>query len=130
MGEVWLAEHRLLARPAAIKLIRPERLALHEGDTEGIVLRRFRREAEAAASLQSPHTIRLYDLGITPDRAFYIVMELLRGIDLEALVRRFGPPSAARIVYLLRQACASLAEAHAGGLVHRDIKPPTCSRVR
>jgi serine/threonine-protein kinase len=123
MGEVWRAEHQLLARPAAIKLIRQEMLGFHDAASEQLTLRRFRREAEAAASLQSPHTIQLYDFGITPDRTFYFVMELLQGIDLETLVRRFGPQSPARTVYLLRQACASLAEAHASGMVHRDIKP-------
>jgi serine/threonine-protein kinase len=123
MGEVWRAEHQLLARPAAIKLIRQEMLGFHDVESEQLTLRRFRREAEAAASLQSPHTIQLYDFGITPDRTFYFVMELLQGIDLETLVRRFGPQSPARTVYLLRQACASLAEAHANGMVHRDIKP-------
>jgi serine/threonine-protein kinase len=123
MGEVWRAEHRLLARPAAIKLIRPEMLGFRDADSEQLALRRFRREAEAAASLQCPHTIQLYDFGVTPDRTFYFVMELLRGTDLESLVRRFGPQLPARTVYLLRQACASLAEAHANGLVHRDIKP-------
>ncbi len=122
MGEVWLAEHSMLARPAAIKLIRPEMLGFHGAD-EQLTLRRFRREAEAAASLQCPHTIQLYDFGITPERTFYFVMEFLQGTDLESLVRRFGPQSPARSVFLLRQACASLAEAHANGLVHRDIKP-------
>jgi len=123
MGEVWRAEHRLLARPAAIKLIRPEMLGLHNANLEHLALGRFRREAEAAASLQCPHTILLYDFGVTPDRTFYLVMELLQGKDLESLVRQFGPQSPARTVYLLRQACSSLAEAHANGLVHRDIKP-------
>jgi serine/threonine-protein kinase len=84
---------------------------------------RFRREAEAAAGLRSPHTIQLYDFGITRDRRLYYVMELLEGSDLESLVSRYGPQPPARVACLLRQACRSLAEAHAGGLVHRDIKP-------
>jgi eukaryotic-like serine/threonine-protein kinase len=123
MGEVWRAEHRMLARPAAIKLIRPEMLGLSDSDGEQVMLRRFRREAEAAAMLQCPHTIQLYDFGVTPDRTLYFVMELLRGADLESVVRQFGPQSPARTVYLLCQACSSLAEAHKAGLVHRDIKP-------
>jgi len=123
MGEVWRAHHRLLARPAAIKLIRLERLGQLDEGGEPAAVARFRREAEAAASLRSPHTIQLYDFGATRDGRFYLVMELLDGIDLETLVRRFGPQPPARVVHLLRQACHSLAEAHQAGLVHRDIKP-------
>ena len=123
MGEVYHAHHRLLARPAAIKLIRPERAFDETASMSEIAARRFRREAEAAASLRSPHTIQLYDFGVTADGRFYLVMELLDGIDLQSLVRRFGPQPPGRVVHLLRQACDSLAEAHARGLVHRDIKP-------
>jgi tRNA A-37 threonylcarbamoyl transferase component Bud32 len=122
MGEVWHAHHRLLARPAAIKLIRAERLFDDAGGLR-LALQRFRREAEAAASLRSPHTIQLYDFGLAADGRFYLVMEFLDGVDLESLVRRFGPQDPRRVIHLLRQACHSLAEAHAAGLVHRDIKP-------
>jgi hypothetical protein len=122
MGEVWRAHHRLLARPAAIKLIHPGRGSNGE-DGAAKAIARFRREAQAAASLRSPHSIQLYDFGVTRDGRFYLVMELLDGIDLETLVRRFGPQPPARVVHLLLQACESLAEAHASGLVHRDIKP-------
>jgi serine/threonine-protein kinase len=123
MGEVWRAEHRLLARSAAIKLVRPEVLgASNEVDVK-LALRRFEREAQATAALSSPHTIRLFDFGTTNDGAFYYVMELLAGRDLESLVREFGPLPAERVVFLLRQVCHSLADAHARGLVHRDIKP-------
>ena len=120
MGEVWKAEHRMLARPAAVKLIRAERLT--EGSDQ-IAEARFRREADAAASLRSPHTIQLYDFGVTRARELYYVMELLDGIDLEQLVALDGPQPPARVTHILRQACRSLAEAHAVGLVHRDIKP-------
>jgi serine/threonine protein kinase len=123
MGEVWHARHRLLARPAAIKLIRAERISGENPDAARLALERFRREAEAAASLRSPHTIQLYDFGLMDDNRFYLVMELLDGIDLESLVRRFGPQPPQRVIHLLRQVCQSLAEAHAVGLVHRDIKP-------
>jgi eukaryotic-like serine/threonine-protein kinase len=123
MGEVYRATHRMLARPAAIKLIRPEMLGgAHPGGAE-MAIKRFRREAEVAASLRSPHTVELYDFGVTPDRTFYFVMELLEGTDLESLVRQKGPLPAGRVIYLLRQVCESLEEAHARGLVHRDIKP-------
>ena len=117
MGEVWRAEHRLLARQAAIKLIRPD------GDTGPEAQERFRREAQTLASLRSRNTIELFDYGITDDGTFFYVMELLDGMDLETLVARHGPQSPARVCSLLIQACSSLAEAHASGLVHRDIKP-------
>jgi serine/threonine-protein kinase len=123
MGEVWRAEHRLLARSAAIKLVRPEVLGAGIGADPRLVLRRFEREARATAALSSPHTIRVFDFGATSDGAFYYVMELLSGRDLESLIREFGPVEADRALYLLRQVCHSLAEAHARGLVHRDIKP-------
>ncbi|HET7903937.1 MAG TPA: serine/threonine-protein kinase, partial [Candidatus Eisenbacteria bacterium] len=119
MGEVYRARHRFLARPAAIKLVRPETV----GDGASSAIQRFRREAQAAASLRSPHTIDLYDFGVTDDGVFYYVMELLEGVDLDTLVKRFGPVSAGRTIYLLRHACRSLGEAHTLGLVHRDIKP-------
>src|SRR5262245_6483769 len=123
MGEVWRAEHRLLARPAAIKLVRPDMLG-GGGDQEARdTLKRFEREAQATAVLTSPHTIDLFDFGRTRDGAFYYVMELLIGRDLESLVRQFGALPADRVAYLLRQVCHSLAEAHARGLVHRDVKP-------
>jgi serine/threonine-protein kinase len=123
MGEVWRARHRLLARDAAIKLVRPELLgASTEAETKS-VLRRFEREAQAAAMLNSPHTIQVFDFGVTQDGAFYYVMELLAGRDLESLIREFGPLPASRAIYLLRQVAHSLADAHARGLVHRDIKP-------
>ncbi len=123
MGEVWRAKHRLLARNAAIKLVRPEVLGASNEDESRVMLRRFEREAQATAALSSPHTIRIYDFGMTDDGTFYYVMELLSGRDLESLVKEFGPVSANRVVMLLRQACHSLADAHARGMVHRDIKP-------
>jgi serine/threonine-protein kinase len=123
MGEVWRATHRMLARPAAIKLIKPEILGAPGAAEATVLIERFRREAEAASGLQSPHTIRLYDFGETRAGTFYFVMELLDGLDLETLVRRFGPVAPARVVEILRQACHSLGEAHDSGLIHRDVKP-------
>ncbi len=123
MGEVWHATHRFLARPAAIKLIKPEMLGAVTPEQAGVVVQRFRREAEAAAMLRSPHTIQLYDFGVASDGTFYYVMELLNGMDLQTLVTRHGPLPPARVIHLLQQACESLAEAHERGLVHRDIKP-------
>jgi hypothetical protein len=123
MGEVWHATHRMLARPAAIKLIKPEILGTRNEKETSAVIQRFRREAEAASCLQSPHTIRLYDFGETRAGTFYFVMELLDGLDLETLVRRHGPLPPERVIHLLRQACHSLGEAHDCGLIHRDVKP-------
>jgi serine/threonine-protein kinase len=123
MGEVYRATHRMLARPAAIKLIRPEALAERSGESAALAITRFRREAEAAADLRSPHTVELYDFGVAEDGTLYFVMELLQGMDLETLVQREGPLPAKRVVHILRQVCESLEEAHANGLVHRDIKP-------
>jgi tRNA A-37 threonylcarbamoyl transferase component Bud32 len=122
MGEVWRAEHRLLVRQAAIKLIRPDTLATM--DVLATELReRFRREAQTLASLHSRHTIELFDYGVTEDGTFYIVMELLDGMDLATVVARHGPQPAGRVIHLMTQVCSSLAEAHAAGMVHRDMKP-------
>ncbi len=115
MGEVYKATHRMLARPAAIKLIRTEMLGAVDEDAAKLAVTRFRREAEAAANLRSQHTVELYDFGV--------VMEFLDGMDLETLVRESGPLPAGRVLYVLRQVCESLEEAHASGFVHRDIKP-------
>ncbi len=120
MGEVWRARHQLLARPCAIKLIRTELLdqSRREAATE-----RFRLEARSIARLSSPNTVRLYDFGVSETGSFYFVMELLSGMDLSSLVQRFGPLPPERAVHVLRQACRSLGESHAAGLLHRDIKP-------
>ena len=120
MGEVWLGKHRLLARPAAVKLIRHD---VQQGVPHDLLVRRFQREAQVTAGLRSPHTVQLYDFGVNDTGSFYYVMELLSGFDLHRVVTRFGPQPAGRVVMLLRQACRSLAEAHEHGLVHRDIKP-------
>jgi eukaryotic-like serine/threonine-protein kinase len=121
MGEVWRARHRMLARPAAIKLIRVP-AGGNAGASEEAV-RRFEREAQVIAQLRSPHTVNLFDFGVAEGGEFYYVMELLEGLDADALIRRFGPTPPERAISVLRQLCHSLSEAHARGLVHRDIKP-------
>jgi len=122
MGEVWRASHQMLARPAAIKLIRPD--ALHKkGADPAEVFARFEREARATARLTSPHTIQIYDYGRTDDGTFYYAMELLDGLDLYTLVKRYGPLPPERVTHLLIQICSSLADAHDADFVHRDIKP-------
>ena len=123
MGEVWRGEHRLLARPAAIKLIRPDALGTADEEQRSVTLKRFEREAQATAALSSPHTVDLYDFGVAEDGTFFAVIELLEGLDLDTLVKRFGPIPAERAIHFLVQACDSLAEAHESGLIHRDIKP-------
>jgi serine/threonine-protein kinase len=123
MGEVWRATHRLLARPAAVKLMRPEVLGGSSLARRSELRARFEREAQATASLRSPHTIELYDFGVADDGTFYYVMEFLDGFDLGQLVERFGPVPPERAVHLLTQMCDSLGEAHERGLVHRDVKP-------
>ncbi|NNF08471.1 MAG: serine/threonine protein kinase [Candidatus Eisenbacteria bacterium] len=123
MGEVWRAKHHLLARPAAIKLIRPDLLQSEAESGLDSVRERFEREAKATAKLSCPHTIDIYDYGITEDERLYYVMPLLDGVDLGDLVREHGPLPPARAVHLVRQVCRSLDEAHAANLIHRDIKP-------
>jgi eukaryotic-like serine/threonine-protein kinase len=119
MGEVWRARHRMLARPAAIKLVRSP----SGGPIGDDARRRFEREAQVTAGLRSPHTVTLFDFGVSADGACYYVMELLDGLDLETLVKRFGPLPIERTIHVLLQMCHSLSEAHAQGMVHRDIKP-------
>jgi serine/threonine-protein kinase len=123
MGEVWRAHHNLLARPAAVKIIRADALGDSDPLSAEVTLQRFRTEAQATATLRSPHTIEVFDFGLSNDGTFYYVMELLEGFDLKTLVHDFGPVPAERTAHILVQACRSLAEAHARGLVHRDIKP-------
>jgi hypothetical protein len=117
MGEVYLAEHRLLKRPCALKLIKPE------SGADLIALARFEREVQTAARLTHPNTIEIYDYGHTEDGTFYYVMEYLKGASLADLLRVHGPLPPGRVIYLFRQVCGGLAEAHALGLVHRDLKP-------
>ncbi len=117
MGEVFLAEHQLLKRPCAIKLIRPE----HASDAHAMA--RFEREVRATAQLSHWNTIEIFDYGRNDDGVFYYVMEYLPGLSLDVMVRRHGPLPPARVIYLLRQACDALNEAHDAGLIHRDIKP-------
>lgn len=119
MGEVWRAEHRLLAREAAIKLIRHA-----DGEPASKEAQeRFRREAQTLAQLRSRNTIELFDYGVSSDGTFFYVMELLEGLDLESLIIKHGPQPPGRVLRLLMQACRSLGEAHQVSLVHRDIKP-------
>ncbi len=117
MGEVYLAEHQLLKRPCALKLIKPD------VNTNPIALARFEREVQSAALLSHPNTIEIFDYGHTDDGTFYYVMEYLPGMTVAELVRQTGPMAAGRAIFLTRQVCGALAEAHRYGLVHRDLKP-------
>jgi serine/threonine-protein kinase len=120
MGEVWKARHRLINRDAAVKLIRPTAAS---SSSKAMLLQRFEREAQATASLHSPHTVSLYGYGVTDDGQMYYVMEHLNGFDLQSVVEASGPMPAPRVLHVLAQVCESLTEAHEAGLVHRDIKP-------
>jgi serine/threonine-protein kinase len=117
MGEVFRAEHQLLKRPCAVKLIKPDKVG------DAAVLSRFEREVQATAKLTHWNSIEIYDYGHSDDGTFYYVMELLPGLSLDDLVKFHGPLPAERAVHCLRQTCKALREAHAKGLIHRDIKP-------
>ncbi|MBL9123519.1 MAG: serine/threonine protein kinase, partial [Planctomycetaceae bacterium] len=117
MGEVYLAEHQLLKRPCAVKLIRANQA------TDPRALARFEREVRATAKLSHWNSVEVFDYGRTDDGSFYYVMEYLPGMSLAELVRRHGPLPPERVVHLLRQTCDALREAHSFGLIHRDIKP-------
>ena len=117
MGEVYLAEHRLLKRACALKVIRPERAS------DPRALGRFEHEVRATARLSDPNIVEVYDYGRAEDGTSFYVMEFLHGLNLDDLVGRHGPMPPGRVIYLLRQACLALAEAHGAGLIHRDLKP-------
>ncbi len=126
MGEVYLAEHVLLKRPCAVKIIRPEQT----GDLR--TKQRFLREVQAAATLTHPNTIQVFDYGQASDGTLFYAMEYLAGSNLQDLIDRYGPIAPARVIFVLRQLCGALTEAHAIGLIHRDIKPSNvilCSRA-
>ncbi len=116
MGVVYRARHCMLKRPAAIKLLHSMQLGPES-------LARFETEVQLTCQLTSPHTIAVYDYGVTSEGLFYYAMEYLDGITLYQLVQDYGPLPAGRVIHLLQQVCSSLAEAHAAGLIHRDLKP-------
>ena len=117
MGEVFLAEHQLLRRPSVIKLIRPDRR------TDPKMLKRFEREVKMLATLTHWNTVEVYDYGHTAAGTFYFVMEYLPGVNQSELVKRYGRLPPGRAVFLIRQVCRGLREAHQVGLIHRDVKP-------
>jgi eukaryotic-like serine/threonine-protein kinase len=117
MGEVYLAEHKTLKRPCAVKLIRSD----CRGQSH--LIERFENEIQATAKLTHPNTVEVYDSGITDAGEPFFVMEFLPGLNLKDIVDRTGPMPAGRVIHLLRQVCSALGEAHRIGMVHRDVKP-------
>jgi serine/threonine-protein kinase len=116
MGIVYRANHAMLRRPTAVKVLPPEKMGPNN-------LARFEREVQLTSQLTHPNTVAIYDYGRTPDGLFYYAMEYLQGCTLSELVKLCGPIPPARVAFLIRQAAGSLAEAHRIGLIHRDIKP-------
>ena len=115
-GAVYRAHHALMRRPVAVKLLHTEQLNLASSV-------RFEREVQLTSQLSHPNTITVYDYGRTPEGIFYYAMEYLQGLTINELVKRYGPQPEGRVISILRQVCGSLTEAHAIGLVHRDVKP-------
>ena len=117
MGKVYRAQHAMIRRPTAVKVMEAQAARSPEA------LARFEREVQLSATLSHPNTISIYDFGRSEDATFYYVMEYLDGVDLQRLVEKYGPLSAERTAYILKQVCGSLAEAHSRGIIHRDLKP-------
>jgi len=120
MGNVYLAHDADLDRPVAVKTLRD--LAL-DAETRAVFLSRFQNEARAAARLQHPNIVQIFDVGDDPEVGPYLVFEYVRGRTLKQELREGGPLSRARLLELAHQVADALATAHAAGVIHRDLKP-------
>jgi eukaryotic-like serine/threonine-protein kinase len=116
IGSVYRARHAMLRRPTAVKLLRPEKASKK-------TIRRFEREVRHTSRLTHPNTVAIFDYGRTPDGVFYYAMEYLPGVTLSRLIDEEGALPEGRVLHILKQTAASLAEAHDKGLIHRDVKP-------
>lgn len=117
MGEVYRAEHILLKRPVALKMLR------RELSTDPEMWSRFEREAQLVSQLENPHIVRVFDFGKTDEGQLFLAMEFVEGETLDQRLEK-GPLEPARAVEILTQVLDGLAEAHNLGVVHRDLKPP------
>lgn len=117
MGVVYKAKHDLMDRLVAIKMLHSHLVS----DAEA--LKRFHREAKAVSRVQHPHTITLYDFGITPSGQPFIVMDYIEGTHLKRIISQYGPVPLSKVAHIFKQVVEALACAHKEGVIHRDLKP-------
>ncbi|MEE2779627.1 MAG: serine/threonine-protein kinase, partial [Myxococcota bacterium] len=120
-GSVYRALQMVVNREVAIKVLRPERA--RDERLRDLLTKRFKREAVAMSKLNHPNTVRLIDFGTSDDGMLFLVLELLRGRELEKVIRTEAPLAPARAARVAQQICKSLGEAHQQGIIHRDLKP-------
>ncbi|MBW2279044.1 MAG: protein kinase, partial [Deltaproteobacteria bacterium] len=126
MGTVWEAEHTMISRKMAVKVMhgdqQPDANSLTKS-TSNVAMERFFREAQAASQIGHPNIIEIYDVGTEPDGTTFIVMELLKGVSLEDVLEAEGSLSPRRTVAIILQVLSALLAAHNKSIIHRDLKP-------